>query len=193
MCPRCGKTLDREGHYCSSCLEKNRIYRQENRDFFRKNHLCTECGKNKVPDGERICPECRAKRESWRKPLTEDQIERYGLHFRNQQRMLYHERAENGICTRCGKRKAAPGKKKCAVCLEKDAKQHRKKYMDKPNIREFRKKNNLCHFCGTEIDLPSGNICSKCQEKFRENGRKHGGKNTYWKEQNKLIFGGKKV
>lgn len=192
LCPVCGKPLDREGHYCSSCLEKNRIYHQENRDFFRENHLCTECGKVKVFGDDKICPECRAKRQSWRKPLTEEQKERYGLHFKSQQRMLYRERAENGICTRCGKRKVAPGKKKCSICLEKDAEQHRKKYMDMPNIREFRKKNNLCYFCGNVIDLPSGNICSKCQENFRKNGRKHGGKNTYWKEQNKLIFGEKR-
>ena len=60
--------------------------------------------------------------------------------------------------------------------FRKNTEQHRKKYMDMPNIREFRKKNNLCYFCGNVIDLPSGNICSKCQENFRKNGRKHGGK-----------------
>lgn len=192
LCPRCGKPLDREGHYCSSCLEKNRIYHQENRDFFRENHLCTECGKVKVFGDDKICPECRAKRQSWRKPLTEEQKERYGLHFKSQQRMLYRERAENGICTRCGKRKVAPGKKKCSICLEKDAEQHRKKYMDMPNIREFRKKNNLCYFCGDKIDLPTGRICSCCMEKFKKNGEKYGGRNRYWKKDNEMIFGGKK-
>lgn len=44
------------------------------------------------------------------------------------------------MCPRRGKRKAAPGKKKCSISLEKDVEQHRKKYMDKPNVREFRKK-----------------------------------------------------
>lgn len=192
FCPRCGKPLDRDGHYCSLCLEKNRIYRQENRDFFRENHLCTECGKNKVPDGERICPECRAKRMSWIK-ITEEQKIRYALRFRSQQKNLYQQRVEGGICTRCGKRKALSGKKKCGICLEKDAEVHRRKRMEKGNIRTFRAENHLCYFCGNEIDLPSGNICSKCQEKFIENGRKYGRKNTYWKEQNRLIFGGKNI
>lgn len=193
LCPKCGKPLDREGHYCSECLKKTNLYRKENRNFYRENHLCTECGKVKVFGEDRVCPECRAKREFWRKPLTGEQKERYGLHIKSQQRMIYHERSENGICTRCGKRKDVTGKKKCAICLEKDAEQHRKKHMDIPNIKQYRKENHLCYFCGNEIDLPSGNICSKCQEKFRKNGRKYGGKNTYWKEQNKLIFGGKKV
>lgn len=193
LCPRCGKPLDRKGHYCFECLEKVKIYHRENKEFFRKNHLCTECGKNKVPDGERICPECRAKIVSWKKPLTEEQKLRYGSRFKEQQRMLYHERSKNGICTRCGKRKVSPGKKKCVICLEKDAEQHRKKYLNKLNEREIRRLNHLCYFCGNKIDLESGNICSKCYEKFRENGMKHGGKNKYWKQENKLIFGGKKV
>lgn len=166
LCPRCGKPLDREGYHCSSCLEKNRIYRQENRDFFRENHLCTECGKNKVPDGERICPECRAKRESWKKPLTEEQKLRYGSRFKTQQRMLYHDRAEKGICTRCGKRNSAPGKKKCGICLEKDAELHRRKRFDSPNIREYRKINHLCYFCGNKIDLQIGMACSECVGKI---------------------------
>ena len=193
LCPRCGKPLDRKGHYCFECLEKVKIYHRENKEFFRKNHICTECGKNIVPSGERICPECRAKRMSWKKTLSEEQKERYGSRFKAQQRMLYHERAENGICTRCGKRNAAPGNKKCAICLEKDAEQHRKKYLNKPNEREIRKLNHLCYFCGNKIDLESGNICSKCYEKFRENGKKYGWKNQYWKQENKLIFGGKTV
>lgn len=193
LCPRCGQPLDRKGYYCSECLEKVKIYHRENREFFRKNHLCTECGKNKVPDGERICPECRAKRVSWKKPLTEEQKERYGLRFKEQQRMLYRERSGSGICTRCGKRKVSPGKKKCVICLKKDAEQHRKKYLNKPNEREIRRLNHLCYFCGNKIDLEFGNICSKCYDKFRENGMKNGGKNQYWKQENKLIFGGKKV
>lgn len=125
--------------------------------------------------------------------MTGEQKERYVLHIKSQQRIIYHERSENGICTRCGKRKSAPGKKKCAICLEKDAEFHRRKRFNIPNIKQYRKENHLCYFCGNEIDLPSGNICSKCQENFKKNGRKHGGENTYWKEQNELIFGGKKV
>lgn len=192
LCPVCGKPLDREGHYCSSCLEKNRIYHQENRDFFRENHLCTECGKVKVFGDDKICPECRAKRQFWRKPLTEEQKERYGLHFKSQQRMLYRERAENGICTRCGKRKVAPGRRKCKICLSKDAELHKKMNLDKPNEREFRKEHRLCYFCGDKIDLPTGRICSCCMEKFKKNGEKYGGRNRYWKKDNEMIFGGKK-
>lgn len=127
FCPRCGKSLDREGHYCSECLEKVREYNRGNRLFYAKNHLCMECGKVEVPGDEHTCPECRAKRANRRKPLTEDQKNRYTKRFREQQKILYQQRSGIGICTRCGKRKAMPGKKKCGICLDKDAEMHRRK------------------------------------------------------------------
>lgn len=190
LCPRCGKSLDREGHYCSECLGKVQKYHNENRKFYIENHLCTECGKNKVPDGERICPECRAKRENRRKPLTDEQKTRHKEDFRRQQRNLYAERSENGICTRCGKRKSMPGKKKCGICLAKDAEIHRRKYMDRPNIKEYRKKNHLCYFCGNPIDIPHKNICSACQKHFKELAEQRHHDNKSWRSNNKIIFGG---
>ena len=189
LCPRCGKPLDREGHYCSECLEKVRAYRSENKEFYRENHLCTECGKNKVPDGERTCPECRAKKNESRKTLNETQKIRCNENFRKQQNFLYKERSDAGICTRCGKRKAMPGKKKCGICLSKDAEMHRKKHLDKPNAKEYRKENHLCYFCGSPIDLPAGNnICSACRKRFEEIAaqRKHDNKN--WRKDNRTIF-----
>lgn len=186
LCPRCGKPLDREGHYCSECLEKVREYRRKNREFYKKNHICSECGKIIVPDGENTCPECRAKRAMWRKPQTDEQKQR----FRDKQNFLYKQRAESGICTRCGKRKAMPGKKKCGICLKKDAEIHRRKYMDRPNIKEYRKKNHLCYFCGNPIDIPHKNICSTCQQRFKELAEQKCHDNKSWREDNKIIFGG---
>ena len=190
MCPRCGKPLDREGHYCSECLVKVREYHRQSRAFYRENHICSECGKIIVPGGERTCPECRAKRENRRKPLTEDQKRRYGENFREYQKFIYRERSENGICTRCGKRKAVPGKKKCVICLDKDAERHRIKREDKPNVRKYRKEHHLCYFCGNPIDLDSANICSTCLKKFETNAKNISSKNKYWKQDNRIAFGG---
>lgn len=184
LCPRCGKSLDRDGHYCIKCNKNHNEYTKISREFFRKHHICTECGKVKVPENERICLECRAKRKKYRKPLTEKQKN----NFRKQQNSLYQQRKKQGICTRCGKAKAMPGKAKCGVCLAKDAEIHRKRYMDRPNIKEYRKDNHLCYYCGNEIDLDKGQLCSSCLEKCKLNGIKSGGGNEYWKQDNNLIF-----
>lgn len=188
LCPRCGKPRDREGHYCSECLVKVRRYHKENRNFYVENHLCTECGKVEVPGSEHICPECRAKRENHRKPLTQEQKIRYTKKFNEQRKLLYQQRSEQGICTRCGKRKVMSGKKKCGICLEKDAEMRRMKRIEQPNIREYRKTNHLCYFCGSPVDMESGNICKRCYEICRINGTKGGAKNSFWKNDNRLIF-----
>lgn len=192
LCPRCGKPLDREGHYCSECLEKVREYQRKNREFYREHHLCTECGKVNVLYSERICPECRAKIRNRKNP-TREQKEKWNRGFRNRQKIIYKQRTDAGICTRCGKRKSMPGKKKCGICLAKDAEIHRRRYMDRPNIKEYRKENHLCYFCGNPIDLPAGNnICSVCLKRFKEIAEKRKHDNPNWRKDNEMIFGGGK-
>lgn len=189
LCPRCGNPLDRDGYYCKNCLEKVREYRRGNRIFYINNHICTECGKVKVFGTDRICPECRVKRDKYRKNMIDEQKARYKENLKKQQKSLYQQRKEQGICTRCGKRKVEKGKAKCRICLEKDAEMHRKQHFDRPNIKEYRKENHFCYYCGNKIDLDKGQLCSKCLERCRQNGLKNGGKNVFWRNDNKLIFG----
>ena len=186
LCPRCGKLLDREGHYCSECLLKTNQYRRESRIFYKQNGICPVCGKERLFGDENQCISCRQKAYERRKPLTDEQKERYGKCFREQQNSLYKERAESGICTRCGKYKAENGKKKCRICLDKDAEMHRKRTYNKKSTREYRKENHLCYHCGKEIDRATGEICQSCWEIFRQAGLKSASRNEYWKNDNKM-------
>ena len=187
LCPVCGKKLDREGHYCSDCLIKNREYRRQNIIFYRENGLCTCCGKEKVFGSEKQCISCLEKQRERRKPLTEEQRIRQNEHFKKQQKGLYEERAEQGICTKCGKRKADYGKKKCKICLEKDAFMHRKQRFDQPNIRDYRRENKLCYYCGEPAE-ENKNVCAKCSEERRKDRMKAKVNNSYWKSDNRVIF-----
>ena len=180
--------MDRDGHYCSVCLKKHDQYKRDNRAFLRENNICTVCGKIHVPGTERICPECRAKNESIRKPLTDEQKERYKKRFKEQQKKQYEERIQNGMCTRCGKRSAINGRKKCGICLSKNAEIHRKRNMNKINVREYREKNHLCYYCGKPLENETGKICKKCYDRCVENGYKGEKQNLYWKNDNMIIF-----
>lgn len=194
LCPRCGGPKDREGHYCSKCANQQKIYTRENRAFWRKMGICPECGKNKLFGDEKVCPECRAYRAEYRAthPISAEQKKRDKERFRKQQKALYQERKNTGICTRCGKRKAMPGKTKCGICLEKDAEQKRMKTLRNGSVKEYRKENHLCYTCGLPIDRAEGQICQKCWQKFHDNGVRNAArvkiKNPYWKADNKLIF-----
>ena len=188
LCPRCGRTLDRNGHYCSECNAKHNKYVKETRAFLRKQGMCPVCGKEKLFGDEKQCISCRQKAYDRRKPLTEEQKKRYNIQFRKQQNSVYRERSENGICTRCGKYKAEKGKKKCRICLDKDAEMHRKRTYNKKSTREYRKENHLCYNCGKEIDMETGEICQSCWEIFRQAGLKSASRNEYWKNDNKIVF-----
>lgn len=188
LCPRCGKKLDRKGHYCSECLAKINQYNRETREFCRQNHICTECRKERVYGKDKLCSECRAKKVKYSKNITDEQKDNYSKNFKENQKKLYRQRAELGLCTKCGKRKALNGKKKCPICLQKDAEVHRRKYLDRPNIKEYRQANGLCYFCGKPIDRISGQLCQACWESCKENGMKSKSRNEYWKKDNKLIF-----
>ena len=188
LCTKCGKILDRKGHYCSECLEKVNQYHRENKTFYRENGICPVCGKERLIGDEKQCISCRQKAYERRKPLTDEQKERYGNRFKIQQRELRNERIGQGICPRCGKRKIVKGKKKCQICLDYDAEIHRKRTYKRQNIKEYRKENHLCYHCGEPIDREIGQLCSSCYNKCVDNGKKSGRGNIYWKNDNKIVF-----
>ena len=124
-CPRCGNTKDREGHYCKACAENHRAYSNETRAFLRSVGICPQCRKNSLIGEQKVCMECLAYQAEYRaknkKPLTEERKRKTSECFKKR----YWGRVEKGVCTNCGKFKPAIGKRKCVVCLEKDAMVHR--------------------------------------------------------------------
>ena len=189
LCVRCGKPLDRKGAYCSKCVKYVSEYTRKNREFYRKHNLCPECGKNELFGEEKTCPECRAKAQSRRDNYTEEQKEKYIYKFydshNKKSRNKYRERIEKGICTRCGKRNAVPGKRKCAICQEKENEQKRQKNSNGIR-RSERPKYKLCYLCGKELDRDFG-LCKKCAESQTLHLPKiHD--NKAWRDDNKLLF-----
>lgn len=136
-----------------------------------------------------MCPDCLAKHTmyKYRNPPTKEQKKRYADRLSKQQKILYQIRKEQGICTKCGKRKAVPGKAKCGVCLEKDAERQRRKSFNRPNIREERIKNHLCLWCG-KAAVENNKYCEECLQKCVENGKKAKARNKYWEDDNKIVF-----
>lgn len=185
LCTRCGKPLDRDGQYCKSCCENIRIEARENRIFRAGLNLCTQCGKYAVPEGEKMCPECRAKNNNRRKMKSEKSKE----NFRIQQKRLYDQRSKDGICVRCGKREASPGKSRCGICLQKDAQMHRDlRARNGDDLRRQWMEQGLCYHCGGEIEDKSMKSCDACRKKCAPKHQSCAGKNKAWIDDNKLIF-----
>lgn len=124
-CPKCGNKLDRKGFYCNKCLKKRRDYVNETRAFMRSIGICPQCQRNSLIGEQKICLECLAYQAEWRakkqKNITEEQLKAK----RTKNNARYAKRIADKKCTACGKRPPALGRRKCAICLEKDAIRHR--------------------------------------------------------------------
>ena len=123
LCPECGKReIGDRATMCHTCQMRER------RAYFRKKGICPECGKNELFGEEKTCIECRAKD-------AERAIKRYYSIFSNDeeakkkhneaQRIRKEKRKKEGICVRCGKRKAEEGRFTCMFCLIKQRNESR--------------------------------------------------------------------
>lgn len=185
LCVKCGKQAADGRVMCAECAEKQRIYRKENREFFKSMGLCPRCGKNKLFGEEKECPECLAmmyeinKRSKERRNITSsDYFKKY-----------YQQAKESGLCCDCRKRKAVEGHVYCQNCREKRkelGKIYRRSKDNNALERSERPDYGLCYTCGNPLDR-DGRICKKCAEKMTKNLPSQRD-NILWRNDNKLIF-----
>lgn len=126
--------------------------------FRRSNGLCVDCGEKAVENKCR-CVVCGERN----KDTLKDE---------------YWFFVKMGICTKCGKYTAAPGRRKCEVCLAKDAESHMKRRESQGNKnsghaeymkrkREEARENGICRSCLKRKVMPGWSMCHECASKNR--------------------------
>lgn len=190
LCLKCGKPLDRDGTYCKECRKIITAESTQRRNWYQSNGICPRCGKNNLFGQEKVCIECNAKAYE----ITMQSRERLGSeHYNNQHaewaRNEHHRRIEQGICTRCGKRKADGGYKTCGICREKIRNQKRIKYGYGESNRNDRLEKGICYFC----DNPVKEGYKVCEKHYQMNIDKLNSENCKknrekLKTQNKIYF-----
>ena len=153
-------------------LQRKQIEQTENAErrakreryiFRRSNGLCVDCGEEAEPNKCR-CVKCGERNKDTLK-------DEYWFFVRM------------GICTKCGKYTAAPGRRKCEVCLAKDAEiqMKRRESQGKKNSghseymkrkREEAKKQGICRTCLKRKVMPGWSMCHDCASKNRRKLRK---------------------
>ena len=174
ICVWCkNKAID--GHvFCEKCLLKKRKYVNQTRQFYRDLGLCPRCGKNRLFGDERNCSECSAKNyEDYIK--NEQKIkQRKSLYHSKYVKNVYHERINNGICYRCGKRKCDGGYKSCGICRAKTRESRRIKRGINDRSRRFEQ--GICYFCNSPLK-EGYKVCEKHYLLNVENAQKTNRKN----------------
>lgn len=118
LCVVCGKPLDREGVVCTACNSKRTAYGRELYKKLQAVGVCPRCGKNLLYGDEKSCIECRAKSAEAASKKRAADVKKYNERQKVWRKERYEKDKENGICTRCRKRKADPGYSTCTFCRE---------------------------------------------------------------------------
>lgn len=182
LCVKCGNTVMDGQVYCLECRVRRNEEARQDRIFYREHGLCTCCGKNRVFKNERLCPECRAKAANWmaQRERTDEERDKHNA----RRRKHYWEWSAQGICTACGKRKAAQGKKTCKICTAKRAEYQKMRYIPTGIPRAERYLHGLCSVCSNSLDMEGMKVCSRCYANLKK-ARKV---NHIWKQDNTIIF-----
>lgn len=159
LCIACGKTLNRDGTLCIECNNAHNNYVRESRAWYQEHKICPRCNKEKLYNDEKVCLICSANAYlttmRCRKNVGK---EHYNKIHSEWSRKEYDKRINQGVCTRCGKRKADKDYKTCALCRDKNRKYRRKN--NKTINRNERYLQGLCYFCNNPIE-PGYKVCSK--------------------------------
>lgn len=164
LCVDCGKPLDRNGYRCISCNNRQNLNHALEREYYQAKHVCPRCRRNSILGDEKVCPECSAK--GYILTMNSRNKEHYNLAHGEWAKKEYQRRKENGICTRCGNRKADYGFFTCGICRNKDRQRKRIKY-GKPSRKE-RYKIGMCYFC----DNPVKEGYKVCEKHYQMNMEK---------------------
>lgn len=170
QCLACGKQLEEDytSIYCEACREKRNKNAREERKWYQGHKICPRCRRIEIGPSESCCPECRAKLCA--NVMKNRKREQYNEEHAVWSKKAYANCVENGICTRCRKRKADNGYRTCGICREKDGVTRQVRNNAQFN-REIKEKQGLCCFCN-EKALPGYRVCQfhydMCIDKLKD-------------------------
>ncbi len=170
---------------CRSCREKRTEEMAKDRQFYAEHGICPRCHKNKLFGDEKVCPECKAENTNRIMLKRKDRIPEYNAYMRDYLRKEHHRRIAEGICTRCGKRKADSGYKTCGNCRSKETR--------KKQVRNYqpltRYERGLCKFCDNPVEA-GYKVCEQHHKMLIERSRsaKAVEARKEWEKDNRLVF-----
>lgn len=163
LCGACGKPNDRtDKTICLICSQKRSKDIVEERKFYIVNGVCPRCHKNSLVGSEKVCVECKAHATNLveaKRHSSQENIDNYNNYMANYQRQMYAQRKEQGICTRCGKRKITDKRYyTCELCRHRLADSRRIKANKETGKDRVAK--GLCYWCG-EPQKQGYKVCEK--------------------------------
>lgn len=155
------------------------------REWYIKHGICPVCGQREASRGRQTCLLCKndmdARVRICYKKRTPEQKERY----KQTQKECREKYVSQGLCYNCGQRPVAEGRKRCMICLQKDRKRHKQKYMQAGHIpQELRGNGVYCYRCCRPL-CNGEKLCTECREQATanlHNERQRDNSNHIWRK-----------
>lgn len=136
-------------------------------NIYKELGICVVCGKRETEPNRVSCFECLERDRRYmamkrKKGLCDNNK------INQAHRNLYAKRKEEGICTKCGKRKATNG----ILCLDCYVKSRRNRNEKKDGILRMERPNyGMCYFCGNPV-FSDKHVCQCCYDRLLVNTSK---------------------
>lgn len=149
----------------------NSVYSRELYAWRKAHHICVKCSHESAIRRRTKCVTCTEKVSEEKQQRKKHSVQYHTEEtYRNNTRTkrLYDLRSVFGVCIKCGRRDAAPGRVKCSCCLYKE-RVHDTMERREMGIYARDSYSNMCMTCNKNLPLPGKKICSVCYEKSLQN------------------------
>ena len=129
------------------------------REWYKAHGICPTCRQRDAAIGFVQCPECIERESQYQAKYRERDREAY-----NAKRREERQRAKDlGICPKCQRNQAAPGKIMCKTCLLRNRQKCKRNYV------HVVKPDGICKWCDEPI-VPGKKLCQQHYAKMRQVG-----------------------
>ena len=134
-------------------------------EWYKAHGICPTCGCRDAAPGRVQCPEClekeRLKAVQRRKKESPEQKEYHNRHRQRRTDLLH----AFGVCVRCQRRDAAPGRAQCVYCLARSRRYMQSRLREKGVMpRDMLGWPGICSRCGKPTDTQEAHkLCPACR------------------------------
>lgn len=185
LCTGCGQRPPVEGRKrCEVCIEKERTYYEKTKNIRNKNRrrlfadrkargICIQCGVKDAMPGKSRCGECLAYQASvenrCRERKTDEQMREKRRKNTEHERLVREQRAKDGLCIKCARKKPDDGYLTCETCRAADRSRKAAGKIPRNEWPDY----GLCYICGKNPigKNPDGEqmrVCTGCRDRIME-------------------------
>ena len=164
MQPRRWRAGHKPGKMQSAAKEVKRAVTKY--EWYKAHGICPTCGCRDAAPGRVQCPEClekeRLKAVQRRKKESPEQKEYHNRHRQRRTDLLH----AFGVCVRCQRRDAAPGRAQCVYCLARSRRYMQSRLREKGVMpRDMLGWPGICSRCGKPTNTQEAHkLCPACWE-----------------------------